>query len=181
MGLIVIVVFLEKQVVSPLMFSAGLFMCMFSTGLTTPFMRVMFAKYGDDLKDGGKGGAVLGGEAPVVTTSAAPAASPVLATLVFDDARIGTTKIRSARSTIGRDQEDTIRIADVRVSRNHALLTLGYQGKFEIHNLTADRSEPNPIAVNGVDKASSVLADGDTVSLGGIAFTFRQPDAKVAR
>ena len=76
MGLIVIVVFLEKEVVSPLMFSAAVFMCMFSTGLPTPFMRWMFKTYGDELKDGGKPETetpVLADVGPIVTTQIAPA------------------------------------------------------------------------------------------------------------
>lgn len=180
MGLIVIVVFLEKEVVSPLMFSAAVFMCMFSTGLPTPIMRLMFKRYGDELKDGGrKGEPLLVDSGPVVSTPA-PAApkAPALATLKFEE-DLGEFPVTSPSAIIGRHSDDDIRINDVRVSRHHARLSLMHDGKFEIHNLNADRAEANPIFINGVEHEHAVLADGDKVALGGApAFTFRY--AKVA-
>ncbi len=180
MGLIVIVVFLEKEVVSPLMFSAAVFMCMFSTGLPTPIMRMMFKHYGDELKDGGrKGEAILEVSGPIVTaTGAAPAAAPTLATLTFEDG-LGQFKVTAPSMVIGRHSADDIRVNDIRVSRHHARLALTHDNKFELHNQTADRAEANPILVNGEDKEHVVLKDGDKVVLGGApAFTFNY--AKVA-
>lgn len=174
MGLIVIVVFLEKEVVSPLMFSAAVFMCMFSTGLPTPIMRLMFKKYGDELKDGGrKGEPILVDDVAVVTaTESAPAAAPALATLVFEDG-LGQFRVTAPSTIIGRHSTDDIRINDVRVSRHHARLALNHENKLEIHNQTADRAEANPILVNGEEREHVVLNDGDTVVLGGApAFTF---------
>jgi len=177
MGLIVIVVFLEKEVVSPLMFSAAVFMCMFSTGLTTPAMRLMFKRYGEDLKDGGrKDGIVLAEPGPVVAAAPAaggPTAARPLATLAFEG-ELGTFDVTRPASVIGRHSEDDIRINDIRVSRRHARLALTHDGKFELHNQTADRAEANPILVNGVEREHAVLAEGDKVTLGGApAFVFR--------
>ena len=179
MGLIVIVVFLEKEVVSPLMFSAAVFMCMVSTGLPTPLMRLMFKHYGDELKDGGrKGEPVLETAGPVVegpvhADTPASQAVKVLATLSFDQG-LGTFDVTAPAAVIGRHSEDDIRINDIRVSRRHARLTLTHDGKFELHNQTADRAEANPILINGEEREHAVLQDGDKVTLGGApAFEFR--------
>lgn len=179
MGLIVIFVFLEKEVVSPLMFSAAVFMCMFSTGLPTPVMQLMFKRFGDELKDGGKTGeAVLATEGPVVegrpsASAASPSKGSVLATITFDQ-DIGTFDVVTPAAVIGRHSEDDIRINDLRVSRRHARLALRYDGKFELHNQTADRAEANPILVNGEEREHAVLEDGDRVTIGGAPeFVFR--------
>ncbi len=176
MGLIVIVVFLEKEVVSPLMFSAAVFMCMVSTGLPTPIMRLMFQRYGDDLKDGGRTQVpTLEGEAPVVAAPAPRDTSktPILATVSFAE-DLGTFDVTKPSMVIGRHSEDDIRINDIRVSRRHARLALTHDGKFEIHNQTADRAEANPILINGIAHEHAVLADGDKVVLGGAPeFVFR--------
>jgi len=178
MGLIVIVVFLEKEVVSPLMFSAAVFMCMFSTGLPTPVMRMMFARFGEDLKDGGREGPpILEIESPIVTSQPAVSAKGALATLEFDGG-LGSFDVTSPTAQIGRHSDDDIRINDIRVSRHHARLSQNQEGRFEIHNLTADRANANPITINGVEHEHAVLADGDKVVLGGApAFTFRYAPA----
>jgi Kef-type K+ transport system membrane component KefB len=177
MGLIVIVVFLEKEVVSPLMFSAAVFMCMVSTGLPTPVMRMIFNRFGRDLKDEGSTPlagvqqeevAVHADQAPVT-----PASPPALAVLDFNQ-DLGEIEIRSPAVVIGRHSEDDIRISDIRVSRRHAKLMLNADGKFEIHNQTADRADANPILINGEEREHAVLADGDTIVLGGApAFKIR--------
>jgi hypothetical protein len=178
MGLIVIVVFLEKEVVSKLMFSAAVFMCMFSTGLSTPAMRALFRIYGDRVKEGdGVGAPILETQGPVVTTPAEPASKPVLARLEFADTHGGVVDVTNPRSVIGRHSDANIRVNDVRVSRHHALLVLGDGGAFEIHNQMADRAEPNPILINGEVREHAVLRDGDRISLGGVGFTFRYAHA----
>lgn len=180
MGLIVIVVFLEKEVVSPLMFSAAVFMCMFSTGLPTPVMRLMFKRYGEELKDGGRRDVpALKGEPPVVAAPAPRDASkiPALATITFEEG-LGTFDVTKPSAVIGRHSEDDIKINDIRVSRRHARLALTHDGKFEIHNQTADRAEANPILINGVEHEHAVLKEGDKVELGGApAFVFRYAPA----
>ncbi len=177
MGLIVIVVFLEKEVVSKLMFSAAVFMCMFSTGLSTPAMRAMFSVFGDRVKEGDRTGVLmLGPDEPVVTTSVdseVTPAAPALASLEFAEAHGGVVHLTSVRTVVGRHSDADIRVNDIRVSRHHALLVMGDGGKFEIHNQMADRAEPNPILINGEVKEHAILNEGDRISLGGVSFTFR--------
>lgn len=101
-----------------------------------------------------------------------PAAEAPLAVLQFDSAP-GRVAVMRSEVMIGRHSEDDIRIHDVRVSRHHAKLVAKRGGGFEIHNLTAVRSEPNPMLVNGEAREHSDIGDGDVVSLGGVTFTFR--------
>jgi hypothetical protein len=96
-----------------------------------------------------------------------------LATLEFESP-VGYVAIRRGEVVIGRHSSDDVRIPDVRVSRHHARLVALGDGGFEIHNLTAVRSEPNPMLVNGVDREHARIDDGDVISLGGVTFTFRQ-------
>ena len=181
MGLIVIVVFLEKEVVSKLMFSAAVFMCMFSTGLPTPTMNAMFRIFGDRVKEGDRTGEpILDTTDPIVSAPGEPASQPVLARLEFPETHGSTVDVTSPRSVIGRHSDANIRINDIRVSRHHALLVLGDGGSFEIHNQMADRADPNPILVNGEVREHAVLHDGDRISLGGVSFTFRYANAAPA-
>lgn len=83
----------------------------------------------------------------------------------------GRVTIMRPEVVIGRHSEDDIQVRDVRVSRHHARLVARRDGGFEIHNLTAVRSEPNPMQVNGVTREHANLEDGDIVSLGGVSFT----------
>jgi FHA domain len=100
-------------------------------------------------------------------------AEPALAVLEFEGPP-GRVTVERAEVVIGRHSEDDVRISDVRVSRHHARLVARHDGKFEIHNLTADRTEPNPMQVNGETREHADIADGDVVSLGGVSFTFRR-------
>jgi hypothetical protein len=102
----------------------------------------------------------------------APAAGAPLAVLIFDGAP-GRVAVLQPEVVIGRHSEDDIRVPDVRVSRHHARLVAKRGGGFEIHNLTAVRSEPNPMLVNGEAREHADINDGDVVSLGGVNFTFR--------
>lgn len=175
MGIIVITVFRDKEIVSPLMFSTAVLMCMFSTGLPTIAMRMLQKRFGDLLTEGSPGVAapIIDTAVPTVAQAPAPAKAPVLATLDFDEG-LGTFNVTAPTSQIGRHTEDDIRINDIRVSRRHARLSQNQDGKFEVHNLTADRANANPITINGVEHEHAVLADGDKVVLGGApAFTFR--------
>lgn len=182
MGIIVIVVFFEKEVVSPLLFAAAVFMCMFSTGLPTPAMRWMFNKYGEELKDGGKKEEqILVEPGPVVSqapaSAAAAATSPPMARLDFEGGF--SFPVMRGAVTIGRHSEDDIQIKDIRVSRHHARLTVAHDGRFEIQNLTADRTQARPITINGVEHIKAILSEGDQVVLGGgPLFTVRYTAAK---
>ena len=105
------------------------------------------------------------------TVAALPAES-LLAVLMFEGPP-GRVAVLRSEVVIGRHSEDDIRIPDVRVSRHHARLVAKRGGGFEIHNLTAVRSEPNPMFVNGEAREHADIRDGDIVSLGGVNFTFK--------
>ena len=96
----------------------------------------------------------------------------ILAVLQFDIAPWNVT-LTQPEVMIGRHSDDDVRIPDVRVSRHHARLVAKRQGGFEIHNLTAVRSEPNPMLINGAEREHSDIFDGDVVTLGGVSFTFK--------
>lgn len=105
--------------------------------------------------------------------SAAPQAAPQLkplAVLEFEG-EPGRVVVSRAEVVIGRHSEDDIQVHDVRVSRHHARLIARRDGRFEIHNLTAIRSEPNPMLVNGETREHADLGNGDVVTLGGVSFT----------
>lgn len=176
MGIIVITVFRDKEIVSQLMFSTAVLMCMFSTGITTIIMRSMQKRFGEMLTSGSQTVPtdVLVTPGPAVTPAPAPASAAVLAHLEFGPEHGGSVNVTSARTVIGRHSDANIRVNDIRVSRHHALLVQGEDGKFEIHNQMADRAEPNPILINGEIKEHATLNDGDKVSLGGVGFVFRQ-------
>ncbi len=93
-----------------------------------------------------------------------------LAVLEFEG-EPGRVEVTQAEVVIGRHSGDDIQVRDVRVSRHHARLVARRDGGFEIHNLTAVRSEPNPMQINGVTREHAQLQDGDVVSLGGVNFT----------
>ena len=95
-----------------------------------------------------------------------------VAVLEFEEMH-GCVPVSRSQVLIGRHSQDDIRINDVRVSRGHALLTMNTAGRFEIYNQTAGRADPNPIRINGAETDHAELADGDTVSLGGVIFRFR--------
>ena len=174
MGLIVCVVFLERGIVSPLLFSAAVLMCMFSTGLPVPVARALVRKYGDSLVEGSTSVVpMVRPEEPRVTEDPVAPDKPVLATLVFDNPEYGSAVITSPRVVVGRHSGDDIRVNDIRVSRHHALLTLSDGGTFEIHNQTADRSSANPIQINDEVLERAILRDGDKVLIGGVPLTFR--------
>jgi len=85
----------------------------------------------------------------------------------------GEVPVRRGETVIGRHSDDDVRVPDVRVSRHHARLVAGANGGFEIHNLTAVRSDPNPMQVNGERREHADVVDGDVITLGGVSFKFR--------
>ncbi|MGE0700337.1 MAG: cation:proton antiporter [Hyphomicrobiaceae bacterium] len=175
MGIIVITVFRDKEIVSPLMFSTAVLMCMLSTGLPTVAMRMMHRKWGERLTEGDVKVVppIIVTAEPTVAQAPAAAKVPALATLEFEEG-LGTFSVAAPTAVIGRHTDDDIRIGDIRVSRHHARLVQLQDGRFEIHNLTADRANANPITVNGVEHEHTILQEGDKVVLGGApAFVFR--------
>lgn len=172
MGLIVIVVLLEKGVISPVMFSAAVLMCLFSTGLTAPGYRALHRVYGPRAQEGDQHvpKPVIKRDGPLVEqtpeAAATIAASPPMATLVFDG-DLGAFDVMRGSITLGRHSDNDLRIHDVRISRHHAKMTVAHDNRFEIENLTADRAEPVPLTVNGVNHERAFLSEGDKVVLGG--------------
>jgi hypothetical protein len=110
--------------------------------------------------------------APPARQAPSEARAPNLAVLEFDSAPWNVTLTRP-EVVIGRHSQDDVRIPDVRVSRHHARLVARNDGSFDIHNLTAVRSEPNPMLVNGQECEHASISDGDVVTLGGVSFKIR--------
>ena len=191
MEIVVVTVLYQRGVIGQATFSALVLVALITTAMTVPLARLSKRIFGDRATQN------RGRELPpvdVVATAApkpdvqwpdlAPAgagsagfrpklasALPTLPTLVFE-AGLGRVPLTKGEMLIGRHSNDDIRINDVRVSRQHARL-VATNGRYEIHNLTAVRSEPNPMLINGTPKEHAILADGDVVSLGGVKFTFR--------
>lgn len=108
----------------------------------------------------------------VPNTSVAPHPDDLPVAVLEFDGPPGRVPIRRGETVIGRHSDDDVRVPDVRVSRHHARL-VAQSGSFELHNLTAVRSEPNPMLINGEDREHARIADGDVITLGGVSFTFR--------
>lgn len=167
MGLIVCNVLLDKQIVSPLMFSAAVLMCIATTVLPTPVLRAAERKYGTRLTQGDKA------VAPVEIVAPPTDSKPVLARLEFEGGRDPISIVKPI-VTIGRHTSDDIRLEDVRISRGHAKLTIEQDGRANLRNQTADRAEANPITVNGIYLEDAEVKDGDRITMGGLTFTYRE-------
>jgi hypothetical protein len=115
--------------------------------------------------------ATPGGAEPARSQAVAEPPRPTIAVLQFAD-NLGTYPMRLHKISIGRHTDNDIRIEDVTVSRHHAIVSLTPSGGFEIHNLTASRSERNPVLVNGIERDQTTLADGDEVTIGSVRFRF---------
>lgn len=189
MEIVVVTILYQKGIIGDKLFSALILTALVSTAMTAPIARLCERMFGDRAttpreEEKVEVSVVEPAPAEVVpipaTAAAAGAPAPVLPTLVFDH-EIGPVPMPKPDVQIGRHSEDDIRVDDVRVSRHHARLTAVGDGKFEIYNQTAVRSEPNPILVNGVEKERTVLQDGDVVTIGGVNFEFREnPPVKAA-
>lgn len=105
-------------------------------------------------------------------TAAAPIGGPPRSIAVLEfEGEPGLVDVFRPEVVIGRHSGDDIQVRDVRISRHHARLVAHRDGGFEIHNLTAVRSEPNPMQINGVTREHARLQNGDVISLGGVSFT----------
>lgn len=72
---------------------------------------------------------------------------------------------------IGRELDNTLRVADPSVSRHHCVLRKGDQG-YEIQDLQSS----NGVLVNGSRVPSALLKDGDRLTLGQVNLTFVDPE-----
>jgi len=164
MEIVIVTVLYQKGVFSRETFSALVLVALVSTAMTVPLARLSIRVFGD-------GATAMPEPAEPVVAAAKPALAPRTApSLQLPDGAI--VPLGAGEIIIGRHSGDDVRINDVRVSRHHARLVNTGSG-FELHNLTAVRSEPNPILINDVEREHAVLADGDVISLGGVKLVFR--------
>jgi pSer/pThr/pTyr-binding forkhead associated (FHA) protein len=90
----------------------------------------------------------------------------------------GTVPVYNPRIAIGRERDnDVVTDADeLTVSRHHVVISQSADGSFHIANRSADyRADPNPVLINGVQRESAKIADGDVIKLGtgNYGFLFR--------
>jgi hypothetical protein len=168
MEIVIVTILLQKGAIGSVAFTALVLMALVSTAMTAPLAHLLVALFGESATQT-RQPAVPAVSVDHVPVSASPAASGPY--LVIDEVP-EPVPVTKPEIIIGRHSQDDIRLADVRVSRHHARLAQAGDG-YEIHNLTAVRSEPNPMLVNGVEKEHTPLKDGDVVSLGGVTFTFK--------
>lgn len=176
MEIVVVTVLYQKGVIGQVTFSALVLVALISTAMTVPLSRLCVRVFGDAATEPRMvpGALVADTGEPVLADTALVAQGPVL---VFEGGEVPITK---PDTVIGRHSSDDVRVNDVRVSRRHARIT-GNNGRYEIHNLTAVRSEPNPVLVNGVEREHAPLHDGDVISLGGVLFTFKAKPTQMGR
>jgi Kef-type K+ transport system membrane component KefB len=172
MEIVVVTVLYQREVIGQVTFSALVLLALITTAMTVPLSRLCVHFFGDRATTPEDRAAAAA--APVSPEVARPTPAETAATagpaLVMED---GTAfPLAEGEEFIGRHSENDIRIPDVRVSRRHARL-VGMGGRYELHNLTAVRSEPNPILINDVEREHAVLADGDVISLGGVKLRYR--------
>ncbi len=115
---------------------------------------------------------IAGGRSRPTQSGVPTSPGPTLAILEFEGG-YGRVAVQRPEVTIGRHSSDDIRVSDIRVSRHHARLVAKRGGGFEIHNLTAVRSEPNPMLVNGETREHADIFADDMITLGGVNFVFR--------
>jgi Kef-type K+ transport system membrane component KefB len=180
MELVVVTIMYERGVFGQSTFTALILVALISTAITVPLCNLARSYFGEaavqtkeeqkievsvptvpELPKSEQAGKVVGQRAKVEGAS-----------LDFENA-IGKVAVTSPDVVIGRHKDDAIRVNDVRVSRGHARLQKLGEKLYEITNLTAARSEPNPITINGETKDKAILKDGDIVSLNGVNFKFR--------
>ncbi len=166
MEIVIVTILYQKGVFGPVTFSALILVALISTAMTVPLARLCERIWGEAAT-----ATVRRESAAPIAPTPTPTANRMQPRLVFDDL-VGEIPITKTEVIIGRHADDDVRIPDIRVSRHHARLT-NANGHFAIHNLTALRSDPNPLIVNGVEKEHVELNDGDVISLGGVKFTFR--------
>lgn len=91
------------------------------------------------------------------------------------EGELGSVPMRKKVVSIGRNTDNDIVVPYDTVSREHAVIALNQDGQYELTNLRAEAKTPNPILVNGQQRARAPLEDGDAVQLGtgDVRFVFR--------
>jgi hypothetical protein len=96
------------------------------------------------------------------------AEAPIIAWLEFNSTP-GRVAVRKQYVTIGREADNDVITDpnDLTVSRNHAVISVNNNGRFQISNRSTERrAEPNPILINDKEMERGELSDGDRVKLG---------------
>lgn len=75
-------------------------------------------------------------------------------------------KLKTGKTTLGRDAENTILLDDTSVSRSHAEIEINPEGIVSVRELKAK----NGIKINGFYRNQAVLQPGDRISLGNLVF-----------
>lgn len=180
MEIVVVTLLYERGVFGQSTFTALILVALVSTAITVPLSNLARWYFGEAATQTREEAKVEVSVPAVPELPLSEQAGAVVAqgaqvhgaTLEFDNS-IGKVVVTNPDVVIGRHKDDGIRVNDVRVSRGHARLQKLGDNVYEITNLTATRSEPNPITINGEVKDKAILKDGDAVSLNGVNFTFR--------
>jgi pSer/pThr/pTyr-binding forkhead associated (FHA) protein len=95
------------------------------------------------------------------------------AMLVLEEAGEMTEYPLSTLSYIGRSEGNQVQLARAGVSRRHAMITIGADGRYSIEDLQSQ----NGTFVNGERVTQAALADGDRIAVGDVEVTFRSSTA----
>ncbi|MBL0312067.1 MAG: FHA domain-containing protein [Holophagaceae bacterium] len=90
--------------------------------------------------------------------------------LVHESAGVREFEMVDNEVHIGRELDNTLRLADPSISRHHAVIRLTANG-YEVQDLQSS----NGVLLNGSRVQTSPLRDGDRVTLGQIQITFMDP------
>ena len=91
------------------------------------------------------------------------------AMLVLDENGEVTEFPLSLLSYLGRSEGNQVQLARAGVSRRHAMITIGADGRYSIEDLQSQ----NGTFVNGERITQATLADGDRIGIGDVEVTFR--------
>jgi len=90
--------------------------------------------------------------------------------IITEGSNVGSTYLLGARTLIGRDRDNDIRLSEHQVSRRHALILKGPDGIFRI----GDLSSTNGTYVCGYRVSGCRLSMGETIRIGESKFLFLQ-------
>lgn len=91
--------------------------------------------------------------------------------LVHESAGVREFELVDNEVSIGRELDNTLRLADPSISRHHAVIRHMADG-FQIQDLESS----NGVLINGHKLANSLLQNGDRVTLGQLHLIFEDPE-----
>jgi len=115
---------------------------------------------------------IAGGRSLNCTLHPAEKGEPMAKLLVQESDGAREFELVDLEVNIGRELDNTLRLADPSISRHHAVIRLGTAG-YEIHDLQSS----NGVLLNGNRVPSAPLHDGDRITLGQMQLTFVDPPA----